>query len=283
MVVFHTINELQKGIRELNKLNGSVGFVPTMGALHKGHASLIERCAKENDITICSIFVNPTQFNDKTDLEKYPRTPEKDIALLQNAGCDILFMPSADEIYPKNETANEPWKAIDFGMLDKVMEGEHRPGHFTGVAQVVYRLFDIVKPHRAYFGQKDFQQLAIIKHMTNALQLPIEIMPCDIIREQDGLAMSSRNVRLTAEERKIAPKIYELLCKAKDLSKTYSYTEVKEIITKDFNAIAAFGLEYFEIADTKTLLPITEKTNTAIASVALKLGNVRLIDNVMII
>lgn len=282
MVVFHTINELQKGIRELNKSNGSIGFVPTMGALHKGHASLIEKCGEENDIIICSIFVNPTQFNDKTDLEKYPRTPEKDIELLKSAGCDILFMPSAEEIYPKNETANEPWKAIDFGMLDKVMEGKHRPGHFTGVAQVVYRLFEIAKPHKAYFGQKDFQQLAIIKHMTTALHLSIEIVPCEIIREKDGLAMSSRNVRLTEEERKIAPKIYELLCKAKEQSKTNSYAEVKEIITKEFNAIAAFGLEYFEIADTKTLLPLTEKTNAAIACVALKLDNVRLIDNIFL-
>jgi pantoate--beta-alanine ligase len=201
-----TIAQLQEIILNHKKSGKTIGFVPTMGALHAGHISLIEKARAENNIVVCSIFVNPTQFNDPNDLIKYPRTPELDKQLLINAGCDILFSPAVDEMYPVKDE-----RVFDFGGLDKVMEGAHRPGHFNGVAQIVSKLFNAVKPDKAYFGKKDFQQLAIIKYITKQLNLPIQIIPCETMREPDGLAMSSRNIRLNSEERKQALQLSKAL------------------------------------------------------------------------
>ena len=206
MKVFNFIVDVQRFVEEKHNLGLKIGFVPTMGALHEGHLSLINRAKKDNDIVVCSVFVNPIQFNNPADLEKYPRTPEKDIEKLEQAGCDAVFMPTAEEMYP-----NKVEDHYDFGDLERVMEGACRPGHFNGVAIVVRKLFEIVTPNRAYFGEKDFQQLAIINKMVSNLNMNLEIVPCPIVREKDGLAMSSRNVRLNETERAIAPKIFATL------------------------------------------------------------------------
>lgn len=294
MIIFNRIQELQDHLNIVQKQQKSIGFVPTMGALHEGHLALVKASKSANDITVCSIFVNPTQFNDPADLEKYPRTLENDSRLLQTVNCDIVFAPEATEMYSKaeleqkrNKIDDTSWregKTVDFGLLDKVMEGAHRPGHFNGVVQVVSRLFRIVKPNRAYFGQKDFQQLAIIRSMTKQLQLPVEIIGCPIIREKDGLAMSSRNVRLTAEERRVAPLISQTLFKVKEMRSGHSIPELKAFAEKQIKSQPLMQLEYFEISDAETLKPITEysEAKSAVACIALKLGNVRLIDNVIL-
>ena len=231
MISFTRTNELRTYL-ERNRAEGkSVGFVPTMGALHDGHLSLIKRSGKENDLTVCSIFVNPIQFNNPADLEKYPRMPEKDSELLKTAGCDVVFLPSTEEIYPGGKTVTVD---VDFGMLDKVMEGKFRPGHFSGVAVVVKTLLDIVEPDRAYFGKKDYQQLAVIRHMVNTLHMPVEIVACETVREPDGLAMSSRNLRLTPEERERAPEIYHVLRWVWENVSAYPVAEIeKAAICKD--------------------------------------------------
>ncbi|MCE3281146.1 MAG: pantoate--beta-alanine ligase [Bacteroidetes bacterium] len=260
----------------------------------EGHIALIKRSKAENDITICSIFVNPTQFNDLKDLEKYPRTLRQDAELLEEAECDIIFAPEIGEMYSEKELElkrqkieDKSWtmgKPVDFGQLDKVMEGAHRPGHFNGVAQVVSKLFMIVEPHRAYFGQKDFQQLAIIRSMTKQLDLPVEIIGCPIIREKDGLAMSSRNVRLTESERKIAPLIYKTLSLIKEMSIKKSVSELKAFAENEIASESLMQLEYFEIVDSETLQPISklDDAKSAAACIALKLGEIRLIDNVLL-
>ena len=287
MLVFEHIEALQKHLRPLKTLQ-SIGFAPTMGALHKGHASLIDRAKAENDIVVCSIFVNPTQFNDPQDLEKYPRTIEADKKILESSGCDILFFPSVNEIYPQKgqEARGEGQGKIDLGNLDFVMEASQRPGHFKGVVQVVRRLFDIVEPHKAYFGQKDFQQFAVIKEMVRQLKYKIEIVPCPIVREPDGLAMSSRNVRLTNDERKLAPLIFKTLkdvrCKMED-----GRCNLDELKKTAFGQIASCNqmhLEYFEIVDEKTLLSVIDlsKSNEIVACIAVKLGQIRLIDNIIL-
>src|ERR1700751_2518908 len=222
MIICKTIQEIRDFEGKLTNAGKQIGFVPTMGALHKGHISLIEQSKKACDITVCSIFVNPNQFNDKNDLARYPRMPEKDCKMLEENGCDIVFMPSEEEIYPVPDT-----RVFDFGMIDKVLDGAHRPGHFNGVAQVVSRLFDIVKPDRAYFGLKDYQQVLIIKKMVEQLHLPVEIVACPILREPDGLAMSSRNTLLSAEERKAASLIPKLMQEAKTLSKSIPLADIK--------------------------------------------------------
>lgn len=279
MKVFNFIVDIQRFVEEKHNLGLKIGFVPTMGALHEGHLSLINRAKKENDIVVCSVFVNPIQFNNPADLEKYPRTPDRDIEKLQNAGCDAVLMPSVDEMYP--EKIEEHY---DFGDLERVMEGACRPGHFNGVAIVVRRLFEIVNPDKAYFGEKDFQQLAIIKKMVSDLNMGLEIVPCSIIREDDGLAMSSRNVRLNTEERAIAPQIFATLKDAISKKDSMTPAEMKEYAIAKYSEIKEFDVEYVQITDEINLKSIDNwnECENARIFVALQLGPVRLIDNVRI-
>ena len=226
MIVVNRVAELNAALANCPK--EGVGFVPTMGALHRGHRSLVERARKENDTVVVSVFVNPTQFNDKNDLKNYPRTPEADCAVLEAAGADIVFMPSVEDIYPEPDT-----REFDFGLVDKVMEGATRPGHFNGVAQVVSRLFDLVKPARAYFGEKDFQQIAVIKAMVKQLAIDIEIVECAIVRGEDGLALSSRNELLTTEHRAAAPHIYATIKQCADKMQAMTPAELSAWVTAE--------------------------------------------------
>jgi pantoate--beta-alanine ligase len=279
MQTFETILPLQQKIAELKQSGKSIGFVPTMGALHQGHLDLMQKAKQENDVLVVSIFVNPIQFNNPSDLEKYPRTLDQDKQLLQSVNCDLLFAPDAKEMYP------EPDKTIyHFGKLATVMEGAFRPGHFNGVAVVVKKLFEIVSPHKAYFGEKDFQQLAIIQSLVKQQKLSVTIVPCSTIREADGLAMSSRNMRLSPEERAIAPEIHKILQKTVSLRNVLSPNEMEQYAKNAFNKIQAFDLEYVSIADDTDLQPIEHWNDVSGARifVALQLGNVRLIDNVRI-
>ncbi len=280
MKVFNTIKETKEYVSRQKGQGLNIGFVPTMGALHEGHLSLMRRAKQENDLLAVSIFVNPIQFNNARDLEKYPRDLARDRQLLQQVGCDVLFAPSAEEMYPEPETA-----VYDFGPLERVMEGASRPGHFNGVAIVVRKLFEIIEPHKAYFGEKDFQQLAIIKEMVRKYKLPVEIVPCPIVREPDGLAMSSRNERLTEKERKIAPEIYRILQSAKARTGTLNPQELKAWVEQQFEKEPEFRLDYFEIADDTTLQPVEkwDKNTGTMGFVAVFLGNVRLIDNIRFI
>ena len=279
MNVFNFIVDIQRFVEEKHNLGLKVGFVPTMGALHEGHLSLINRAKKENDIVVCSVFVNPIQFNNPADLEKYPRTPEKDIEKLEQAGCDAVFMPTAEEMYP-----NKVEDHYDFGDIEHVMEGACRPGHFNGVAIVVRKLFEIVNPNKAYFGEKDFQQLAIIKKMVRDLNMNLEIVPCPIVREIDGLAMSSRNVRLNEAERAIAPKIFSTLNDAITKKDAMSPSEMKKYTLDKYAEIKEFDVEYVEITDEINLKSLENwnECDHARIFVALQLGPVRLIDNVRI-
>lgn len=279
MKVFNFIVDVQRFVEEKHNLGLKIGFVPTMGALHEGHLSLINRAKKDNDIVVCSVFVNPIQFNNPADLEKYPRTPEKDIKKLEQAGCDAVFMPTAEEMYP-----NKVEDHYDFGDLERVMEGACRPGHFNGVAIVVRKLFEIVTPNRAYFGEKDFQQLAIINKMVSNLNMNLEIVPCPIVREKDGLAMSSRNVRLNEAERAIAPKIFATLNDSITKKDVMSPAEMKNYALKKYAEIKEFDVEYVEITDEINLKSIEnwDECDHARIFVALQLGPVRLIDNVRI-
>ena len=231
MKLFTKITELRAALDQCRQLGQSVGFVPTMGALHEGHLSLVRQAAEENQAVVVSIFVNPTQFNDPRDLERYPRTLDKDTELLAGVRCDYIFAPSVEEVYPEPDT-----RQFGFGSLENVMEGKFRPGHFNGVAQVVSKLFDMVVPDKAYFGLKDFQQLAVIKSLVVQNKYPVTIIPCAIVREADGLAMSSRNRLLTPEHRQIAPVIYKTLQQAAKLSATKSVEEVKEWVVSEMNA-----------------------------------------------
>ncbi len=277
MELFKTIKEVKHYLSDVCKLNKSVGFVPTMGALHKGHISLIEASKKENDITVSSIFINPIQFNNKKDFEKYPVTIDKDIDVLKAAGCDVLFNPSVEEMYP-----NPVYEKYDFGKIETVMEGAMRPGHFNGVAIVVKKLFEIINPDKSYFGEKDFQQLLIIKQLVEKLDLPVKIIACPIIREADGLAMSSRNMRLSQEKRKIAPEIYRILSESVKLRNHKSVQESKNFVINEINRISDFRLEYFEISDSVTLQPITSWKSSYynMGFIAVYLDEIRLIDNV---
>jgi pantoate--beta-alanine ligase len=283
MEVFVTnldLNLYLNNLKQTEKKALTIGFVPTMGALHEGHISLIKQAKKLTDIVVCSIFVNPTQFNDAKDLEKYPRTPEKDTEMLKSGGCDVLFMPSVEEIYPNKAPFH-----IDLGYVDKILEGEFRPGHFKGVAQVVHRLFEIVKPDKALFGLKDFQQVMVVKQVAKQMPFPVEIIPCDIIREPSGLAMSSRNRRLNEAEVIIANHISRILFWAKDHQSNFeSYAALKMACIEQFERIEDLNLDYLEIVDRDTLLSL-DKTSThhaAIVLCAAFVGSVRLIDNLIL-
>ena len=279
MLILKTVVELQQF--RLSCVNKTIGFVPTMGALHQGHLSLMAKAIEENDLMVCSIFVNPTQFNNKEDLEKYPRHTDKDIALIQNAFADdaklIIFLPDVIEIYP-----NKIEKSYDFGNLSLVMEAQHRPGHFDGVGMVLERFFDIVQPTKAYFGEKDFQQLAVVRNLVKQLKLPLQIIGCPIVREANGLAMSSRNERLTPEQKEQAANIYQFLREAKQQATTLTVEEVKNNFTNAIKNISTLQLEYLEIADGNTLTSIEnwEETTYCVAFVAVFVGNIRLIHNV---
>ena len=277
MKVFTKISETTEFIRQQRNLGLRIGFVPTMGALHQGHLNLMKQAKLENDLLVVSIFVNPIQFNNKSDLNKYPRNLDSDSIKLQEIGCDILFAPSATEMYPEPIV-----KEYNFGILGEVMEGSNRPGHFNGVAIVVKKLFDICLPHKSYFGEKDFQQLAIINKLVKMENLDVEVIGCSIVREDDGLAMSSRNERLTEEDREEAPFIYKTLLKAKKLAENESTSFVKTWVKKEFKANKAFNLEYFEISESTDLQPVSEWNMGEIIMgfVVAHMGNIRLIDNI---
>lgn len=278
MQVFNTKNELVNLIDSFKKEGKKIGFVPTMGALHEGHLSLVKEAKKNSDITVVSIFVNPTQFNDPEDLKRYPRTLDKDVKLLETVGCDLVFAPSVEEIYPEPDT-----RKFDFGYLESVMEGAKRPGHFNGVGQVVSRLFDIVRPEKAFFGMKDFQQVAIIKYMVKQLNYPIEIVSCPIIREESGLARSSRNTLLDEVHKANAPHIYETLKKARTLTHEKSVQELKQWIADEINNNPYLETEYVEIVDDTTLKVIESwnEPGIKVACVAVYAGKIRLIDNIV--
>ncbi len=281
MFLFKKIKELQLFLAAECQKRNTIGFVPTMGALHEGHLALVEQAMQSNDCVVCSIFVNPTQFNDARDLEKYPRTPERDIEMLAGVGCHVLFMPTVTEIYPPDQQVKADF---NFGQIDKVMEGTFRPGHFTGVAQVVNRLLEIVQPDMLYMGQKDFQQVRVVAEMLRQSRSNVELVMCPTIREADGLAMSSRNVRLTPEQRRQATIIYETLAQAREMaSQYYSVRDIRTFALEKLN-ISGFRPEYFEIVDSNTLLPL-ERLNgakTAVACTAVWAGEVRLIDNMIL-
>ena len=278
MIVYRTKSGLSEHLNSLKKEGKTVGLVPTMGALHRGHASLVEKARDENDIVVVSIFVNPTQFNDPSDLDSYPRMLDRDLQLLGQLKTDLVFVPSVEEMYPE---ADE--RTFDLGGLDTVMEGLHRKGHFNGVARIVSKLFVLVHPHRSYFGQKDFQQLVIIRRLVEIMDLDIIIVACPIIREKDGLAMSSRNVRLNKEERKIAPLIHKTLVEAKAKMADLSPAQVKEWIIHQFDMQPAMDLEYIEIVEDEGLTPIDawDPEVNKVACLAVHLGEVRLIDNLI--
>ncbi len=268
------ISELIRNFRSLGK---SIGLVPTMGALHSGHLSLIQQCRKDNDISVASIFVNPTQFNDNEDLKNYPRNLDKDLNFLSAEECNLVFCPEVDEMYPVPDK-----RVFDFGGLDNVLEGKHRPGHFNGVAQIVTKLFDSVKPDCAYFGEKDFQQLAIIKHIVVSLNLSIKIVPCPIIREEDGLAMSSRNILLSQDQRMAAPLILRTLNFAVEAQTKFKIEELIKWVTDEINSNPFLEVEYFEIVDDKKLLPVKswDQNSGVVGCIAVKAGRIRLIDNI---
>ncbi len=278
MKILKTRREVNNTLRNKLPNNASLGFVPTMGALHSGHLTLIKRAIDENDLSICSIFVNPTQFNNKQDLEKYPRTIEKDIELLESINCDYLFLPTVEEMYPQGEENIQ----FDFGNLEKVMEGKDRPGHFQGVGIIVKKLFEIIQPSRAYFGKKDYQQLLIIKSLTKQYQLSPQIVACDIIRESDGLAISSRNQRLTIEQRKQAPAIYKALQEVQNLSNTMEIEDLKNLVATKINSNPTMTLGYFQISNKENLQPINHwlSKGQQMGFIVVNMGDVRLIDNI---
>lgn len=279
MEIVAKTSNLQALVQNKKQAKLTIGFVPTMGALHAGHISLVKEAKKNCDVCVVSIFVNPTQFNNTEDLEKYPRSIDRDAALLAEVGADIVFTPTVEEIYPEPDT-----RQFDFGMLDKVMEGEHRPGHFNGVAQVVSRLFDIVKPDQAYFGEKDFQQLAIIRAMVKQLSLDVEIVPMPILREDSGLALSSRNERLSESEKNTATNIYKMLkySSKEDYYKAPVLDTINVVIEK-INSFEGLRVEYFDIVDGYTLQSIKDwdESEYIVGCIAVFCGQVRLIDNIV--
>lgn len=279
MQIFHSKNEVSTALNALRNSGKTIGFVPTMGALHDGHISLVKKAKSDCDVVVISIFVNPTQFNNPTDLEKYPRIPEKDVPMLKEAGGDILFMPEVEEMYPEGAKSSE--KTLQLGSLGEVMEAKHRPGHFDGVITIVRKLFSAVGNCKAYFGQKDFQQLAVVRFMVKQENLPVEVISCPIIREQDGLAMSSRNMRLNAEQRRSATILSKALFAVELEWNSQSIEDLRKLVTAVMNREPSVKLEYFEIADRDTLETISEKKN-AVACIAAYVGEVRLIDNVLL-
>ena len=278
MEIIYSGTALSQLIEELKQKGKTIGFVPTMGALHMGHLSLVEKAGNSCDVVIVSIFVNPTQFNNQNDLKRYPRTLAKDAELLANTSCNYIFAPSVEEIYPEPDT-----RIFDFGMLDKVMEGAFRPGHFNGVAQVVSRLFDILKPHKAFFGEKDFQQLAIIKEMVRKFNYGIEIVPCSIVREADGLAMSSRNMLLSEIHRKKVPIISHTLFESCNFAKSNDVDKTMEFVIERINSVSELKVEYFNIVDGNTLQPVEnwDASEYIVGCITVFAGEIRLIDNVI--
>jgi pantoate--beta-alanine ligase len=275
--IFNTVNETQQYLTGLQKKGLSTGFVPTMGALHPGHLSLIKQARESNDVVVCSIFVNPTQFTDASDLEKYPRPIAHDIEQLEASGCDILFNPPVNEMYADNEQ----WH-LNLGELEHLLEGKFRPGHYQGVTQVVYKLFNIIKPNNAYFGQKDYQQVSVVRRMIELLNMPVNLVMCPIEREPDGLAMSSRNIHLTADDRQHALVLSKALNLTKENFDSNYIEKIQEYAIQLIRHEPGVQLEYFEIVDGDTLHPATENTKSIVALVAAKVGNTRLIDNVII-
>ena len=279
MKVIHRIAELQNELFEYRKQGFQIGLVPTMGALHEGHASLVRCSVKQNRITVVSVFVNPTQFNDKNDLKNYPRTLEADCKLLDECGADIVFAPSVEEMYPTPDN-----RQFEYEPVSTVMEGKHRPGHFNGVCQVVSRLFYIVRPHRSYFGEKDWQQIAVIKAMVKHLQLDVEIVECPIIRDEDGLARSSRNTLLSPSERAIAPNIYKVLSASIDYAKKHTVKETHDSVVESINAVEGLDVEYFSIVDGNTLQDVEswEDSPYVVGCITVYCGStpIRLIDHI---
>ncbi len=277
MKLFTSVEALRTALEKVDA--AGVGFVPTMGALHAGHRSLVERARKENDVVVVSVFVNPTQFNDKSDLHRYPRTPEADARLLEEAGADLVLMPPVEEIYPEPDT-----RQFDFGLIDKVMEGATRPGHFNGVAQVVSRLFDIVRPARAYFGEKDFQQIAVIRAMIAQLRLPVDIVECPIVRGDDGLALSSRNQLLDPEHRAAAPHIYATLRAAAEQSHRLTPAELKAWVTEEIGRNPLLEVIYYQSVDALTMQEVDtwDAAPRIQGCIAVQAGPIRLIDNIRI-
>jgi len=280
MKVINKTSDLQAIIEQLKNDGKSIGLVPTMGALHKGHLSLVKNSISNNDITVVSIFVNPTQFNNPNDLASYPRMVDKDLELLQTVGCDVVFAPEADDIYSKSETDSR--FEFDFEGLDKVMEGKFRPRHFNGVVQIVSKLFDLVRPNRAYFGEKDFQQLAIIRLMTRRYNLPIEIVPCPIVREDSGLALSSRNSLLKDNEKQVAQHIYAVLNESRQFVPQTEVEELKQCVIAAIEQKPELKVEYFDIVDGHTLKSIVkwDESGYIVGCITVFCGNVRLIDNI---
>lgn len=277
MRVVKTISELKSLISGYKQENKTVGLVPTMGALHAGHKSLVDRARKENDIVVVSVFVNPTQFNNKQDLATYPRTEERDCAFLEAAGCDVVFMPAVEEVYPEPDN-----RQFDLGAVAEVMEGAHRPGHFNGVAQIVSKLFGFVEPDRAYFGEKDFQQIAVIRKMVQLEGFKLQIVACPIKREDDGLALSSRNVRLTAEQRQLAPNIYRVLKESCNFAKSHTVAETEKFVVDSLNALPQMEVEYYSIVDALTMQPVSDwaDADSITGCITVYCGEVRLIDNI---
>lgn len=277
MQIVKHINELQAILDNKRQEGLSIGFVPTMGALHTGHLSLVEKAGQQSGFVVVSIFVNPTQFNDKSDLERYPRDLQKDVNLLEPTSCQLIFAPEANEIYPEPDT-----RQFNFGNLEQVMEGKFRPGHFNGVAQVVSRLFEIVQPDKAFFGLKDFQQLAIINEMVRKLEIPVEIVACQIVRETDGLAMSSRNMLLSNEQRQNAVLISATLFEAANKTGELNVEELTNWVINRINENEYLNTEYFEIVDSMTLQPIKSWNDHClkVGCIAVQCGKIRLIDNV---
>jgi len=279
MKVIRTIKETREFIAEIKSAGKSVGLVPTMGALHAGHIALVNMATAENDYVAASIFVNPIQFNNKEDLAKYPRPIEDDIRKLEEVACDLLFYPEVSEMYPEPVVDK-----YNFGQLDKVLEGKFRPGHFNGVAVVVRKLLEIITPDHAYFGMKDYQQLRIIQTMTSTLNLPVEIVPCPTIREKDGLAMSSRNIRLSKNERSVAPAIFQVLSFLKQNFSQMTVAEAEQWAISKLNKYDEMDVEYLSVVDAETLMPVSEwyEAKSLIVCTAVNVGKIRLIDNMMI-
>lgn len=277
MEIVYTIKNLQDRLSKLKAQGKKVGLVPTMGALHAGHASLVKRCVEENEVSVVSVFVNPTQFNDKRDLEKYPRTLAADSQLLEACGAMFVFAPSVDEMYPISDT-----RKFSYAPLDTVMEGAFRPGHFNGVCQIVSKLFDVVQPDYAYFGEKDFQQLAIIREMVRQMKLPLQVIGCPIIRETDGLALSSRNARLTVDERRNALKIAQTLFESRNFAASHTVSETQKFVEDAIDSASGLRLEYFKIVNGNNLQEIVNWTDTsyAVGCITVFCGDVRLIDNI---
>ena len=278
MKVIRTVEELKSVVGALKAEGKSVGLVPTMGALHDGHVSLMEKARGDNDVVVVSVFVNPTQFNNPDDLRTYPRTEEADCARMRDAGVDIAFIPSVEEIYPEPDN-----RVFDLGKVAEVMEGAMRPGHFNGVAQIVSKLFRMVEPTRAYFGEKDFQQIAVIRRMVEIEGFKnLEIVDCPIKREADGLALSSRNVRLTPHQREIAPNIHRIMVESLDKARDCSVEEVKRSVIDAVNAYPEMDVEYYEIVNAADMQPITDwsQATQAVGCITVYLGDARLIDNI---